>query len=91
MKKLVAITVAGAAAVLVAAWTKARRENASPEDEIAMEPGMPLAASPPEPAWAGVSADSSRAELYRAAQELGIEGRSKMNKAELLEAIRAAR
>lgn len=91
MKKLVAITVAGAAAVLVATWSRARRENATPEDEIAMEPGVPPADSPPEPAWATVSDGSSKAELYEVAQKLDIKGRSGMNKEELLKAIRAAR
>lgn len=36
------------------------------------------------------SEDSSKAELYEIAQQLKIEGRSKMNKDELLKAIRQA-
>lgn len=97
MKKIIAISVAGAAALLVANWRKAQRESGgaeawTPADEgIAMEPGIPLEESPPEPAWAEVSAKSSKTELYEAARELGIEGRSKMSKAELLAAIRGAR
>ncbi len=94
MKKLVAITLAGAAAALVATWRKARRESGESvgaESEIAMEPGIPLRESPPEPHWASVSAESSKAELYEVAKELDIEGRSKMTKDELLRAIRAAR
>lgn len=90
MKKIVAITVASAAAILVASWQRARRESDFPEAEIAMEPGIPLAESPPEPVSASVSAKSSKAELYEVAQELKIEGRSKMNKEQLLAAIRAA-
>jgi len=97
MKKIIAISIAGAAALLVANWRKAQRESGGPEawtpadDGIAMEPGVPLEESPPEPAWAEVSAKSTKAELYEAARELEIEGRSTMTKAELLAAIRAAR
>ena len=50
--------------------------------------------SPPASASAlftpSVSEDSTKAELYEVATELKIEGRSKMNKSELLDAIRAA-
>lgn len=132
MKKIVAVSLAAGAATLVAVWRKVIRDNQSPEDEIAMEPGMPLDASPTvsaanpsaasaasserssapsatatpgkvkdpagaDPATAESSAsaataseESSRAELYEIAQGLKIEGRSKMSKAELLKAIRAA-
>lgn len=130
MKKIVAVSLAAGAATLVAVWRKVIRDNQSPEDEIAMEPGMPLDASPtgsaagpaggpasspdrpgdrpetssPTPeqkpagppaqtgdaASAAVSEKSSRAELYEIAQELKIDGRSRMSKAELLKAIRAA-
>ena len=37
-----------------------------------------------------VDASMTKAELYEVATDLGIKGRSSMNKAELLEAIRAA-
>lgn len=130
MKKIVAVSLAAGAATLVAVWRKIVRDNESPEDEIAMEPGMPLDAVPPtadggssggsaRPAGAGerpgsagstprkqsggptaastgrataatVNEKSSRAELYGIAQELKIDGRSRMSKAELLRAIRAA-
>ena len=59
-------------------------ESATPEtggpDSSAAAPG----ASP------AVSKKSSKAELYDVAQDLGIEGRSKMTKDELLKAIEAA-
>lgn len=117
LKKIVAISIAGLAAALVATWKRVRTENAPPESEIAMEPGIPLSESPPEPPVSGsgtadapesasadavrppsttgvdagrASGSSSRAELYEIARELEIEGRSKMNKKQLLAAIRAA-
>lgn len=46
MKKIVAVSLAAGAATLVTVWRKVVRDNESPEDEIAMEPGMPLDASP---------------------------------------------
>lgn len=115
MKKLVAITVAGAAALLVATWRKAGRETSDFDHGIAPEPAAPPSQSPPEPAApaagsspvagssraaepspsepdrTSVSESSSKAELYEVAQDLQIKGRSKMNKDELLRAIRAAR
>lgn len=50
------------------------------------------AEAPVATAASGAEADSSmtKAELYEVATDLGIKGRSSMNKAQLLEAIRAA-
>lgn len=164
MKKIVAISIAGAAAALVATWRKVRADSSpvgewSPADPTPSRPdeatktaaaardsgaassspatqdtgatqGPPAAETPSTPAEestpadvsappeeslpvdespvadepaaadggpvkdAGsaseISAGSSKAELYEVAQRLGIEGRSKMNKQQLLEAIRAA-
>lgn len=74
-------------------------------DGVAVSPGMPAEefAAPgstgavpgrePAPAAtspAAVSAKSSKAELYEVAQELDIDGRSKMTKDELLKAIQQA-
>lgn len=48
------------------------------------------AASPSALFTPSVSEKSTKAELYEIATELGIDGRSKMNKGELLAAIRSA-
>ena len=101
VRKSVAIGIAGLTAVVVAAWRQVQRDNT-----ITTEPGNSGAASrPPTPKSNPVPAasaqpqalftpsvgeKSTKAELYELATELGIEGRSKMNKSELLEAIRSA-
>ncbi len=58
-------------------------------DSVAETPA-PGAASPSALFTPSVSEQSTKAELYEIATDLEIEGRSKMNKAELLAAIRAA-
>ena len=109
VKKTLAVGIAGVTTVVVAAWRRIQRDNSMPEDEIAVEPGVPLDQSPkdpvptPDPAseptrptpgsslfTPSVDEKSTKAELYDVATELGIEGRSKMTKSELLKAIRAA-
>ena len=52
----------------------------------------PAADSPVQGSGSGPRVDPSmtRAELYEVATELGLKGRSSMNKAQLIEAIRAA-
>lgn len=104
MKKVVALTIAGAAAALVAGWRRVQRDNAIdhphgtgpstgtpvPEPATAPEPSgkasePPAAGGRPDP-----GDDATKAELYELAQELDIDGRSKMSKAELLRAIREA-
>lgn len=99
MKKAVALGVAGAAAIVVAGWRRIQRDNTLEGDLIGdpatawqptepakpAEPDKPAAPSGPE-----VSESSSKAELYEIAQDLDIEGRSKMTKTELLAAIRNA-
>ena len=102
MKKQVAIGIAGASAALIAGWQLVRQMADREEvvmDPVSVAPGMP--AEPSKKAEAEAEAgvtpkpaappkDASKAELYEIAQELGIEGRSKMSKAELIDAIEAA-
>ena len=94
MKKTVAIGLAGVTAVVIAAWRQIQRDNSLP-GEAAAVPDGPSAPVDPKPSGDGgapadVDENSSKAELYEVAQRLDIEGRSKMTKAELLEAIRKA-
>lgn len=94
MKKTVAIGIAGVAAIVVAAWRQVQRDNTLPTDSKA--PTRPAPVPDPEPVKGqtlfspSVDERSTKAELYEVATELKIEGRSKMNKSELLTAIRAA-
>ena len=91
MKKALALGIAGVTAVVVAAWRQVQSDNS-----LSTDPAPPKSA-PPEPAPApsqslfspSVSEKSTKAELYEVATELKVEGRSKMNKTELLAAIRA--
>ena len=92
MKKSVAIGIAGVTAVVVAAWRQVQRDNT-----LATDTGpAPAPVAKPEPPASqslftpSVNEKSTKAELYEVATELKIEGRSKMNKSELLEAIRTA-
>ncbi|MBK5232298.1 MAG: Rho termination factor N-terminal domain-containing protein [Thermoleophilia bacterium] len=103
MKKRVAIGIAGASAVLIAGWRLVQQMTDRDEavmDPVSVAPGMPAEPSKkkaetasgvtPKPAGKAPSAKASKAELYEIAQDLGIEGRSKMSKAELIKAIEAA-
>lgn len=93
VKKSVAIAVAGVTAVVVAAWRQVQRDNTLATDPT---PATPAAKPTPSPAPSqslftpSVDEKSTKAELYEVATELNIEGRSKMNKNDLLAAIRAA-
>ena len=105
MKKQVALGIAGATAALIAGWQLVRqmtdREEAA-MDPVSVAPGMPRRAVEEGRSREGrrnrsearsrkhAPPDASKAELYEIAQELGIEGRSKMSKAELIKAIEAA-
>lgn len=103
MKKSVAVGIAGIAAVVVAAWRQVQRDNTLDTDS-GDAAGTAPAPAPREPASAApegagrpdalftpsISEKSTKAELYEIATDLEVEGRSKMNKTELLEAIRAA-
>jgi hypothetical protein len=96
VKKSLAIGIAGVTAVVVAAWRQVQRDNTLDTDPApaARPPSKP----DPEPEQTpgpslftpSVSEQSTKAELYEVATELKIEGRSKMNKSDLLAAIRAA-
>lgn len=105
MRKSVAVGIAAATALVVAAWRQIQRDNSIDTDSAddgpaASEPEAPTPAATPgkqpdsAPANAlftpSVSENSTKAELYELATELKIEGRSKMNKAELLKAIRSS-
>ncbi|HRV59103.1 MAG: Rho termination factor N-terminal domain-containing protein [Solirubrobacterales bacterium] len=99
MRKSVAIGIAGVTAVVVAAWRQVQRDNtletdSGPTPAATTSPAGstagPQSSSPEALFTPSVSEKSTKAELYEMASELGIEGRSKMNKSELLEAIRTA-
>lgn len=104
MKKQVAVGIAGASAVLIAGWQLVRQMTENEEgttDPVSVAPGMPAepekkqeaeaaAGVTPRPAAGKPPAKASKAELYEIAQDLGVEGRSKMSKAELIKAIEAA-
>jgi cation transport regulator ChaB len=61
------------------------KEKRGPSDERARE-GLDSS----EPTAQGVDANASKEHLYKRAQELNIDGRSKMDKAELVEALMKA-
>jgi cation transport regulator ChaB len=61
------------------------KEKRGPSDERARE-GLDSS----EPTAQGVDANASKEHLYKRAQELNIDGRSKMDKAELIEALMKA-
>ncbi|MDQ2622709.1 MAG: Rho termination factor N-terminal domain-containing protein [Actinomycetota bacterium] len=89
MKKVVALTIAGAAAALIAGWRRVQRDNSMDGDRVSDTPEAGAEGGSGSGAT-DVGPDSTKAELYEVAQELEIEGRSSMTKAELLKAIRAA-
>lgn len=104
MKKQLAFGIAGAAAALVAGWQLVRQMADRDEvvmDPVAVAPGMPAeetevakvkadAGVDPRPSVGPPSSKSSKAELYEIAQDLDLDGRSKMTKSELLKAIEEA-
>jgi RND superfamily putative drug exporter len=66
-------------------WDTAKRERLGQELEAA-KTGQPM----PSDGQRDVDLDLTKAELYEKAKELDIDGRSKMNKEELAEAVRRA-
>ena len=106
MKKQLAIGIAGATAALIGGFKVVRQrvEREHETDAVAVAPGVSAETSagiPIEeltreaeavapPSSPTVSKKSSKAELYDIAQDLGIKGRSKMTKDELLKAIEQA-
>jgi hypothetical protein len=92
MKKKLALGIAGASAALIAGFRLVQELTDRDEatmDPVAVAPGIPVEDAPVPPAKASLKS-ASKAELYETAQELGIEGRSKMTKAELIKAIEEA-
>ena len=93
VKKSVAIGIAGVTAAVVAAWRRVQRDNTLTTDSapVATTPQPPPPPAPSQSLFTpSVDEKSTKAELYEVATELNIEGRSKMNKKDLLAAIRAA-
>lgn len=105
MKKQLALGIAGASAALIGGWRLIHQlvDRGGETDAVAVAPGMPAeeATAPDSTSFgrersaaaktsARASKDSSKAELYEIAQELDIDGRSKMTKDQLLKAIRQA-
>jgi hypothetical protein len=68
-----------------AEWSDPGADELSDAGPLEGAPTSPVTQAPSE-----LSAKSSKAELYEVAQDLGIEGRSKMSKTELLKAIEEA-
>lgn len=95
MKKKLAFSIAGATAAVIGGW-KLVQQLVDRGDESHPAPPAPAARpTKPDPGPAPASPDSpdagkSKAELYDIATEMGIKGRSKMGKKELLQAIRDA-
>jgi hypothetical protein len=79
MRRLLKICLAGAVAALAVLVGRRLLEQ---EQEMS---------APPPPPSASNGAGATRDELYREARELGVEGRSKMNKEQLQKAVEAAR
>lgn len=103
MKKQIAIGIAGASTILIAGWRLVQQMTDRDEevmDPVSVAPGMPAEPEKKQEAEAAAgvtpkpttkpAAKASKAELYEIAQDLGVEGRSKMSKAELIKAIEAA-
>lgn len=70
--------------------TAAPKPASGPATEQKPKPAEPAARPGAALFTPSVSENSTKSELYEVATELEVEGRSKMNKAELLKAIRAA-
>jgi|GEM_PF-1027804 len=70
---------------------RAPKPDAGKAEAGKSEAGKPDAPTSPEALFTpSIGEKSTKAELYKVAGDLEIEGRSKMNKAQLLEAIRTA-
>lgn len=80
----------GPAPVLEPAPTEAPRSAARPGPAAKRSPASPQSPAPAAGPTKGAAGSPSKAELYERAKQLGIEGRSKMSKAELQRAIRDA-
>jgi hypothetical protein len=88
MRRILTLALAATVAALVAAGIRRLLE---PDQRQAMRPAQ-NAGSSERPAKQGSSRQGpTRDELYSEAQRLEIEGRSKMNKKQLAEAVEAAK
>jgi hypothetical protein len=65
-----------------------RREGASKEKAARIANAGSRSSTGRQGGKAGSYEDRTREELYRKAKEIGIEGRSKMDKSELIDALR---
>ncbi|WP_304452970.1 ChaB family protein [Nocardiopsis sp. YSL2] len=64
------------------------KQRPGPSDAQAENPDAARARGRDEPTAGGVDANASKKELYRQARDLDISGRSKMDKDELVDALR---
>jgi hypothetical protein len=98
MKKQIALILAGTAASIAGGLRLVqelvdRGNGAHAANEVRPGHGQPATSDQAEPTGSEpvrASGKSSKAELYEIATELGISGRSKMSKPELVEAINNA-
>ncbi|MDT0302538.1 ChaB family protein [Streptomonospora wellingtoniae] len=66
------------------------KERKGPSDKQAANPEAPKRRGGDEPTAGGVDANASKEHLYERAQEVGVRGRSKMSKRELVDALQKA-
>jgi hypothetical protein len=92
MKKQIALALAGTAAAIAGGLRLAQElvDRGDHSQAPAPEPASPPAPGPEKPAATAAPSGASKAELYEIATKLDIGGRSKMSKAELIEAINSA-
>ncbi|SIO89901.1 ChaB family protein [Nocardiopsis sp. JB363] len=64
------------------------KESKGPSDQQAKNPSAGRRSGPDRPTAGGVDANATKEHLYRRAGQLGISGRSRMRKDELVEALR---
>ena len=88
LRLLTAGAAIGGAIVLVKRLMEQQAEAPTAQDAPSTPKARPASAPGPSSSNGG---EPTNAELYERAQELGIEGRSKMSKRELQRAIEAAR
>jgi hypothetical protein len=89
MRRLIRLALLGGLAGALWLWLRDLLEQQEEQRRTSAQRGTP-APQGESPAAEG-DASVSKAELYRQAQDLGIEGRSKMNKDQLAAAVAAAR
>ena len=64
------------------------KQRSGPSDEQAKNPGAGPGRGKDKPTAGGVDANASKKDLYEQARDLGVSGRSKMDKGELVDALR---